>query len=336
MKGLVFTALILSSLVAVAGAKISIDSSFSVPKNTKTVTLPLVSSSRDGCSLGVRWNYGREFFYRLNTGENSYLLEHTYDAVGPKTILIYGIPGQDLPPCVIDEKLKIEITESHQQKVGRLLRRVKDLSNVTLCTDRFEEYSTLDEVGRAIYDEEIQRRQVDCSNPSELSPLQKERNLIAEYLTNQPETLPSDVHQQVVNYLISGDPFQRYRKAWMDSMAGFANPQECVLGFYWSEKVRVELLMNNVDPSKIQLQSEFVPQTNIGVTVHGKAGVYWQVILEGQPAAVLTNIETGEVSERRQYKFWLPANINVQRVRDALKALYDQETCPGAKSKAAF
>jgi hypothetical protein len=144
-----------------------------------------------------------------------------------------------------------------------------------------------------------------------------------------------DPMQQVINYLVTGDPLQRRREGSLGTAAVeafIANREECIMGMVIASITGADTVVihfNNLDTGSIEFENRYLnDQTAQQMAIEPGFRTYLKVT--GTPVAV--SLGSGGIGTSESV---LIADIDRSRARAALDLLY-RDFCSGRESNSAF
>lgn len=159
--------------------------------------------------------------------------------------------------------------------------------------------------------------------------------LVGASAEEQRESDIDDPMQQVINYLVTGNPLVRRRTHafGLGSVEAFIlSRKQCVMGLAMKNVLAsdtIEMWFNNADLDSIEFESRYV-NADVAALQALEEGYNTYIKLSGYPVAITSSSGLKLTSESV-----LLGNIDVNRAKEALNLLY-RDHCKGAESETAF
>lgn len=153
-------------------------------------------------------------------------------------------------------------------------------------------------------------------------------------LAEQLEHDQNDGMQQIINYLVTGDPLRRVREGQFglsQAHATIFNREECIIGLGIGSLLGtgiVAIHFNNIDPKSIGFETRYVSE-DLSQLVAAPEGYHDYLKLSGTPVAVTLD---GVASTQESI---LLGDIDRSRAREAIDLLYS-EYCSGRSIETQF
>ncbi len=215
-----------------------------------------------------------------------------------------------LPDISLDEEIA---TIEEEEKLLEEIIPTQNTNSVVSDTEE-EIYSTQDETPMGSIDASI---------------------LVGASVAEQRRADTDDPMQQVINYLIMGDPLTRRRADpyGLGSVEAFIlSREQCVMGFAMKNVLTsdtIEMWFNNIDPDSIAFESRYVAE-DVAQLQALEEGYNTYIKLSGYPVAITSSSGLKLTSEAV-----LLGDIDVNRAKEALSLLY-REYCAGTGIGTAF